>query len=92
MSKTIEIEFFPEGFAECLQGFSDQIRAEANAIAARAEGYLQGEGSFHVEMSQEARFQDAQYGVTRPVARVYADDAASKEEAENKILSKAVGK
>ena len=42
-------------------------------------------------MSDEPRFQDSAYGVTRPIARVVAnDDATSAEEAENKILSKAV--
>ena len=35
--------------------------------------------------------EDAAYGVTRPVAYVMADEDATKEEAEEKILSKAVG-
>ena len=42
-------------------------------------------------MSSEAKFQDSSYGVTRPVAYVVAnDDASAAEEAEQKILSKAV--
>lgn len=90
MSTKMEITFKPEGFAEVLQGMGDTVLAEANAIAARADSYLEGSGTFEVEMTQMARYQDASYGVTRPVAYVYADEDASKEEAENKILSKAV--
>lgn len=92
MSTQIEIEFKPEGFAECLQGMSGQVQGVAESIASRASSYITKGGSgFHVEMSNEARFQDASYGVSRPVARVIAnDDATSAEEAEDKILSKAV--
>lgn len=90
MSTKIEIKFKPEGFAECLQGLSDTVLAEANAIAARAESYLEGSGTFEVELTQASRYQDSTYGVTRPVAYVYADEDASREEAEEKILSKAV--
>jgi len=90
MSTKIEIKFKPEGFAECLQGLSGEVESAANAIAARAESYLEGSGGFEVEMTQAARYQDGSYGVTRPVAYVYADEDASREEAENKILSKAV--
>ena len=44
-------------------------------------------------MSNEPRFQDSAYGVTRPIGRVVAnDEESSKQEAENKILSKAVGR
>ena len=91
MSSRMEITFKPAGFAECLQGMSGQVQAAAEGIAARASSYLTKGGGFHVEMSNEARFQDAAYGVSRPVARVVANDAeTSAEEAENKILSKAV--
>ena len=94
MSARMEIKFKPEGFAECLQGLGGQVQSVANGIAARAGAYITGGGSgFHVEMSNEARYQDAAYGVSRPVARVVAnDDETSAEEAEKKILSKAVGK
>ena len=89
----IEIDFKPEGFAECLQGLSGQVQSAAEEIAARAGSYLQKGSGFHVEMTQMARYQDAAYGVTRPVAYVVSnDDDTAKEEAENKILSKAVGK
>ena len=90
----MEITFNPAGFAECLQGLSGTCQAEAEKIAARATSYLTGSGSgFHVEMTNEPRFLDASYGVSRPIARVVAnDDATSAEEAEYKILSKAVGK
>lgn len=92
MSSRIELKFKPEGFAECLQGMSGQVQSVADGIAARASSYISGGGTgFHVEMSNEARYQDAAYGVSRPVARVVANDAeTSAEEAENKILSKAV--
>jgi len=89
----IEIDFKPEGFAECLQGLSGQVQSVAEEIAARAGSYLQKGSGFHVEMTQMARYQDSAYGVTRPVAYVVSnDDETAKEEAENKILSKAVGK
>lgn len=88
----IRLKFIPEGFAECLTGLSGQVQSSAETIASRASGMLNGKGTgFHVEMSNEARFQDSAYGVTRPVARVVAnDEESSREEAENKILSKAV--
>ena len=89
----IEIKFNPQGFAECLHGLSGSVQAEAEKIAARASSYLTKGGGFHVEMTSMARYQDSSYGVSRPVAYVMAnDDASSAEEAENKILSKAVGK
>jgi hypothetical protein len=93
MSTQITIKFIPAGFAECLQGMSRQVEGEANKIAFRASGFTTKGSGFHVEMSNEPRFQDAAYGVTRPVARVVAnDDETSKEEAEDKILSKAVSR
>lgn len=88
----LEVKYDPAGFAACLQGMSGQVQAEAEKIAARASSYLTKGSGFHVEMSSAARYKDASYGVTRPVAHVVANDAASSaEEAENKILSKAVG-
>ena len=93
MSTQIAIKFIPAGFAECLQGLSGQVEGEANKIASRASGFATKGSGFHVEMSNEPRFQDAAYGVTRPIARVVAnDDETSKEEAEDKILSKAVSR
>ena len=86
----IKITFNPQGFAECLDALSDEVQSVAETIAARAESCLNGPGSFEAEMTSMARFHDAEYGVTRPVAYVYADEAATKEEAENKILSQAV--
>ena len=92
MSK-IQIEFKPQGFAECLQGLSGQVQSVAQGIAARATSYLTKGGGFHVEMTSMPRYQDSSYGVSRPVAYVTANDAESAaEEAEKKILSKAVGK
>lgn len=94
MSKTeIKIEFKPQGFAECLQGLSGTVQAEAEKIASRASSYITSGSGFHVEMTTAPRYQDSSYGVSRPVAYVVANDAeSSKEEAEDKILSKAVGR
>lgn len=87
----VKIKFNPAGFAECLQSLSGEVEAAANVIAGRADSYLTKGTGFHVEMADEARFQDSAYGVTRPVAYVVAnDDETSADEAENKILSKAV--
>lgn len=92
MSTQIRIKkWVPEGFAECLQGLSGQVQAEAEKVAARAGSYLTRGTGFHVEMTQMARYRDESYGVTRPVAYVISnDEETAKEEAENKILSKAV--
>lgn len=93
MATKINITFNPAGFAECLTGASGLVEAEASKIATRANGYVTKGSGFHVEMSNEPRFLDSSYGVSRPIGRVVAnDDETSKEEAENKILSKAVGK
>lgn len=87
------ITFNPKGFAECLEELSGEVKAAAETIAGRASGYVTKGSGFHVEMSNEAKYQDAAYGVTRPVAYVVAnDDESSAQEAEEKILSKAVGK
>lgn len=92
MSK-MQIKFLPEGFAQCLSGMTSQVETEAQSIASTASSMLSRGSGFHVEMSNEARYQDSAYDVTRPVARVVAnDEESSREEAENKILSKAVGK
>ena len=91
MSTQIKIKWNPAGFAEALQGLSGQVQGEAEKIAARASSYLTKGSGFHVEMTQMARYQDSSYGVSRPVAYVVSNDEESaKEEAENKILSKAV--
>lgn len=93
MSKLVDIKFDPKGFEACLQGMSGTVQAEAEKIAGRATSMLSKGAGFHVEMSNEPRYRDSSYGTTRPVARVTANDAeSSAEEAENKILSKAVGK
>lgn len=91
MATQITIQFKPEGFAECLLGAEGIVQSEAEKIAARADGYVTKGSGFHVEVTNEPRFQDSAYGVSRPIARVIAnDDETSAEEAENKILSKAV--
>lgn len=91
MSTKIEIKFNTAGFVECLQGMSGTVQSEAEAIAARASAMLTKGGGFHVEMTNMPRYQDSAYGASRPVAYVCSDDEeTAKEEAENKILSKAV--
>lgn len=90
MSK-LSIKWNPAGFAECLQGTAGELQRAAESIASRASSYLENGSGFHVEMGSEAKYQDSAYGVTRPVAYVVPDDEESaKEEAEDKILSKAV--
>lgn len=90
MSK-LDIKWNPAGFAECLSGLSGEVQAAAEMVASRAGSYLTKGSGFHVEMSSGARYKDASFGVTRPIAHVVAnDDESSAEEAENKILSKAV--
>ena len=88
----IQIKFNPQGFAECLAGMDGTVRAEAERLAEAAKANLRGPGSYTVEVVHESRFQDAAYGVSRPVAvaRVIADKAASADEAENKSMSRAV--
>lgn len=88
----LNIKFHPEGFSECLQNMSGEVQAAAEKIADRATEYTTEGSGFHVEMENEPRYKDAGFGVTRPVAYVVAnDDASAAEEAENKILSLALG-
>ena len=90
MSK-LTIQWNPAGFAECLQGVAGDVQSAAESIASRASSYLTKGGGFHVEMTSEPKYKDSAYGVSRPVAYVVPDDDESaKEEAEDKILSKAV--
>ena len=87
----LKVQYHPQGFAECLNGFTGDVQAAAENIAARASSYVTKGSGFHVEMTNEPRYMDSSYGVTRPVAHVVADDEESAaEEAEDKILSKAV--
>lgn len=92
MATQITIKFDPAAFAECLQGLSGQVQDEAEKIAARASSSITKGSGFHVEMSNEPRFQDSAHdGATRPIARVVSnDEETAREEAEYKILSKAV--
>lgn len=91
MATKLTIKFNPAGFAECLQGLSGQCQSAAEGIASRASAMCSKGSGFHVEMSNEPRFRDSAYGVTRPIARIVSnDDETAREEAEYKILSKAV--
>ena len=91
MSGKLTIKWNPQGFSECLQEMEGEVRAAAEEVASRASSYCEKGSGFHVEMSNEAKYQDSVYGVTRPVAYVVPDDDESAaEEAENKILGKAL--
>lgn len=88
---TVDLKLNHQGVAECLQGFSGEVQAAAEIIAARATSMLSGGGGFHVEMSTEARYKDSAFGVSRPVAYVVSDDEETdKEESENKVLGRAL--
>ena len=61
--------------------------------AAKASSMVSAGGGFHVEMGSKAFAQDSAYGASRPFATVVSnDDETAAAEAEEKILSKAVGK
>lgn len=91
MSVTVKLN--SKGIAELLEQMSGTVEAEGEKIAARASSYMTKGTGFHVEMINEPRYQDAAHGVSRPVAVVMSnDDATAAEEAEYKILSKAVGR
>ena len=92
MSAIKEIKFDPKAFAECLGEYADITEEAAQKISDRATSYITGKGSgFHVEMTNEPKWQDSAYGVSRPVAYVTPnDDETNIEEIENKIFSKAV--
>lgn len=90
-----DIKFFPEAFAEVLQGFSGLCASEAERICAQANANVSnGGGGYQVEVVTKPRFSfDAANGTSRPVAyaRVVSTDAeTAADEAENKSLSKAV--
>ena len=92
MAVQITINFKPEGFAECLQGMGGMVQSECEKLAAQAGGAEH----FEISVKNEPRFKDAQFGVSRPIARaipvgrITADTYASADEAENKTMSKAV--
>lgn len=89
-----DIKFFPEAFAEVLQGFSGLCASEAERICAQANANVSNGGGYQVEVVTKPRFSfDAANGTARPVAyaRVVSSDAATAaDEAENKSLSRAV--
>lgn len=92
MSTKIQIKWNPQGFAECLQGLEGMVQNECEKLAAQAGGLEH----FSIKVSNEPRYHDASYGVSRPIARaipvgrITADNQASADEAENKTMSKAV--
>ena len=92
MSTKIEIKFNPAGFAECLQGMTGQVQEICERLAEQAGGL----NHFKITVTNEPRYKDPVYGVSRPIARaspvgvITADAYASADEAENKTMSKAV--
>lgn len=86
----MEIKFDPAGFAECLAGMDETVRAVAEQEIAKK--LVETPGNYTVEVVHEPRFQDSSYGVARPVAvaRIIGDAVASASEAENKTMSRAV--
>ena len=92
MSTRITIKFNPAGFAECLNSLSGEVKSVAERLAEQAKVESGGRGTYTVKIHNEPRYKDSQYGVSRPIAiaRVYADEAGSIDEAENKSMSKAV--
>lgn len=93
MGTKIAIQFSSKGFAECLEGAADMVLENAERIAEQASHNAPGSAGYRAELQYVPRFQDSQYGVTRPVATGYVianDDAASIAEAEDKSLSRAV--
>lgn len=95
MSTQIRIKFIqpPKGLTEAINSSALEgiLRREAEKIAAEAGAMLEKGQGFAVQIRQERRGKDAIYGAYRPVAYVLATDAeTAKEEAENKVLSKAV--
>lgn len=95
MSTKTEIKitkWCPEGFAECLAGMTGQVQDVCERLAEQAGGL----NHFKITVTNEPRYKDATYNVSRPIARAYpvgtitADAYASADEAENKTMSKAV--
>lgn len=87
-------EWNNKGFAECLAGMSDFVKEVTEKKAAEMQTEYGGSGHYTVEVNQEQRFRDGSYGVSRPVAvgRIYADAEATKDEAENKTMSKVISR
>ena len=85
----IQIEFVkaPDGLTAVINssGVVSLLQSAGAAIAGRAEG------SYNVEIINEARGQDSRYGATRPICIVSAaDEETTKAEAYRKVLSSAV--
>lgn len=73
MATQITMQFKPEGFAECLLGAEGIVQSEAEKIAARADGYVTKGSGFHVEVTNEPRFQGL------GLRRIQADRASRRE-------------
>lgn len=97
MGKKITIKFTkaPGGLTEVINsgGIQSVVKSSAETIAAKASSMVSAGSGFHVEMGTRAFAQDAAHGASRPFARIISnDDETAAAEAEEKILSKAVGK
>lgn len=92
----INMQFFPEGFVECLN--NDEM---INLIESTCKDQISRMGDdasqYEISITHEPRYKDASYGVDRPIGRaiptgtITASATASADEAENKTMSKAVG-
>ena len=83
----------PGGLTEVINsdGVKGLVKSSAEAIASRASAASNVGGNFRVEMQSVKFARDAAFGASRPAAFVVAnDDETNADEAENKILSKAV--
>ena len=85
----VKIEFTkaPDGLTAVINssGVVSLLQSAGAGIAGRAEG------SYNVEIINEARGQDSRYGATRPICIVSAaDEETTKAEAYRKVLSSAV--
>lgn len=85
----VQIEFTkaPDGLTAIINssGVVSLLQSAGSQIAGRAEG------SYNVEIINEARGQDSRYGATRPVCIVStADSETFSAESERKVLSSAV--
>ncbi len=97
MGTKMRIEFTkpPGGLTEVINSGSVQsvVKSAAETIAAKASAMVSRGGGFHVEMGTKAFAQDSAHGASRPFATVISnDEETAAAEAEDKILSKAVGK
>ena len=94
MKAQVNIKRNPRGFAECVANGEGYVKEVAEKRAAEMQAEKGGTGNYTVEMKYERWYKDPSYRVDRPVAiaRIYADAEATKDEAENKTMSKVISR